>query len=386
MPRSSILGRPATAGLPSFFVLVAVTLATFGVTDSRAVVGGTVASSADWPFVVGLQVPSGRCAASVISATAVLTAAHCAIDPQTARPFDPAAITVLGQDGAHLASDVRIPPSYTIAALRGDLSVVFLATPMSAPPVALQAASDPDLSRTGTVVRLAGFGTENILKEAPFTILKDDACRDSAPSQGIPFDGDSMFCLAGVLDGAHQCLGDSGGPVVSPVVPGSTALVDQRLIGVVSWGATNCSGINVEADATFLSSWIVAQLATPPLPVSGPDLGSQPVAHPSRLTRVKMTVAAARQSPRRWIFTVGARHGSDRGEATVELQHVTARGYRTFLRIPIRLGSGTKVIWTGSFPRPRRIRALLPATTRWARSTSPVITVNPTRGATAGRN
>ena len=385
MPRSSTLGRPATAGLPSFFLLVAVLMATLGAGDARAVVGGTVASSADWPFVVTVTVPIGRCTGSAISPTAVLTAAHCTVDPATGKPFDAAQVTVLGADGQHASSGVRVPASYTTATLQGDASVIFLATPISNTPIAVVPATDATLTRSGALVRLAGLGAEDVLKEASFTVLPDDACVQLQPRPGITFDSLTMYCVAGVLDQSHQCGGDSGGPVVASTVAGSIAPADQRLVGIVSWGSTTCAGINVETRLPNLASWIADQLATPPTG-SGPNAASgQPRPRPARRTLARVSLGAAVRDAHSWVFTVGAKHGTDHANVVVRLQRRTPDGYRTFARVPLRLGSNAKLIWGGRFSGARRIRALLPASSRWARSTSRPIVIRPPAQKTAAQ-
>ena len=385
MSRSSTLGRPATAGLPSFFLIVALLAATISAPDARAVVGGTVASNTEWPFVVTVTVPIGRCTGSAISPTAILTAAHCTVDPATGKPFDPTQVTVLGADGQHVSSGVRVPPGYTTATLQGDASVIFLATPITNAPIAVVPATDTTLTRSGALVRLAGLGIEDVLKQASFTVLPDDACLQLQPRPGVAFDSDSMYCVAGVLDQSHQCGGDSGGPVIASTVAGSTAPADQRLVGIVSWGSTTCAGINVETRLPNLASWIADQLAAPP---AGPEPNvalAKPRPRPVRRTLARVSLGAAVRDEHSWVFTIGAKHGSDHGTIVVLLQRHTPAGYRSFTRVPLLLGSNAKLIWSGRFSGSRRIRALLPASSRWARSTSRPIVIQPPAQKTAAQ-
>ena len=376
MLRSSNLGRSASAGLPLFFLLFGVVLA-FGAGSASAITGGTPASASDWPFVVTVQVPIGRCTGSVIAPSVVMTSAHCTVDPGTDRPFDPSGVIIKAADGEHVASAVRVPPQFTSAALRGDASIVFLATPLPNAPIRLQSTSDPDLTRTGREVRLAGLGLDNVLREAAFSILGDDRCRDTAPTQGVPFDSDSMFCVAGVLDQSHQCGGDSGGPVVGSVVQGSTAPADQRLIGLISWGAQTCGGINVEADLAFLSAWTAAQLAAPPPPASPPPVTPPPIVQTPRRTSARIDLSAVVRDGRTWVLTVTARHGTDRGIVVVQLQRWTAQGFRTFKRPTVRLGSSVKVTVVATSRRAPRIRAVLAPSARWPRASSRPVVLRP---------
>lgn len=217
----------------------------------KAVVGGSPASVADWPFQAAI-LRKGRlhCGGSVIAPTKILTAAHCVFR------FNPSKLTVitgrsrLSDDSAGEADAVAsavIHPDYP-RTFRHDVAVLTLGTPTSAPPIALPDA-DLDFAATipGTMLRVAGFGARHPfgsklsaqLLQTGERVRANRRCRRSFGSQ---YSGRAMVCALGRRLGrfdpanihATACSGDSGGSLVADPESGPVA------VGIVSYGGRVC--------------------------------------------------------------------------------------------------------------------------------------------------
>src|SRR5262249_20521794 len=127
-----------------------------GAAARPSVVGGTAAQPGTWPYAALVTASLGPgdsafCTGVVIAPTAVLTAAHCALDERGA-PLAASQLSVIpgrlqwndatvGQELAVAA--VAIDPAYSSATSTHDLAVLQLAAPTTATPIRL--ATDDDL-------------------------------------------------------------------------------------------------------------------------------------------------------------------------------------------------------------------------------------------------
>ena len=212
------------------------------------VVGGSAADASDWPSVAAIYFDGfAGCGGTVISPTAVLTAAHCVSGT------DPAELAV-GTGRRSLSerdtgqtigvADYVIHPAYGGVG-RADLAVLTLKRPTSAPAAQLPApGTDAALTAPGSVLRVAGWGAttpmgrdpgSDMLLEADEITLQKRPCKRAYRREFMQRD---QICTNGPRIGSGQnassCYGDSGGPLSADTPAG------QVLVGVVSYGGDRC--------------------------------------------------------------------------------------------------------------------------------------------------
>lgn len=239
-----------------------------------SVVGGTPASISDWGFTVSVLTPHTLCTGSVISATKVLTAAHCVSSPPTMTVRANSTAAFAGGE-VHQVSAAAINPGWSHGFF-GDLAVLTLRTPTGVPPIQLASPTeDAALTGPGAAVSVAGFGARNPAPQrkpkigllTAATVFVHGFCP-------LPT---SLVCDAGGRSGLVAvrkfkgkkrkrpiqrtvCSGDSGGPMVaaSPAGP--------RLVGVAeataappkrsAFGFVWCGLKGFPAIHTRVASWL----------------------------------------------------------------------------------------------------------------------------------
>ena len=269
------------------------------------IIGGTDATTLDWPFMVSVQNAGGHiCGGSLITPGYVMSAAHCFFDD--AGLPDPtmaagALVLLIGSldattpaAGAELkaATQVITHPSYlpnNIGA-GNDIALIKLATPSAFGSVGLGSAANAALWMPGASATAKGWGDTSpqpidpppnpsvfpeTLKQVNLPIISDAACDASLAGPGILA---SMLCAGDLINGGiDACQGDSGGPLAVPDGVGGWIQV-----GVASFGAgcgvANSPGVWTEV-AAFLP-WLQTQvpgLSAPP-PIGGESIGLVDVA------------------------------------------------------------------------------------------------------------
>jgi secreted trypsin-like serine protease len=248
------------------------------------IVGGVPATvdAAPWTaFLVapGRTGPQGQfCGATVVSATAVVTAAHCVVDSGI-RNFDVVTgrTTLSGTDGQRVpVSSVDVDPGYNRGRTGHDAAVVHLASPTVAPPIATATADQAGLAAAGSRLLLTGWGlvanndsaTPDNLQQATITAASNRRCRVDYPGAFI---GTEMICTTGGRPDA--CRGDSGGPLVS--LNGGL----PTLVGIVSFGGQRCGdprlpGVytRVSFEAGFIANALNPPAVTPVVGISNGTL------------------------------------------------------------------------------------------------------------------
>lgn len=223
------------------------------------IIGGTTTTVTTAPWMTQLWYGDDRgtattsddigffCGGAVIAPTKILTAAHCvkgynwyahgavvtgATQLATSTDLYGGTVTGVWRQWNH--------PSYNAATIDNDIAVLTLANPVRATPIRMTTAADTASYKAGTNAKLYGWGrttstTQDIsttLKTATLPIQADTTC---AGFYGADFVKGHMVCAGTPATGADEgttsaCNGDSGGPLV----------VNNRIVGVVSWGVKDC--------------------------------------------------------------------------------------------------------------------------------------------------
>ncbi|MFC4471364.1 trypsin-like serine protease [Streptomyces xiangluensis] len=233
-------------------------------TVSPMVIGGTTTSITSAPWMAQLWYFDDKgtsdtgddfgffCGGAVVAPTKILTAAHCV------KGFN------WHDNGAILTGTDQLPttassgdtdlhggtvsgvwrqwnhPSYSSTPIDNDLAVLTLPRRISATPIRLTTSGDTASYAAGTSAKVYGWGRTSstnddisqTLKTATLPIQSDTTC---AGYYGSDFVQGHMVCAGTPATGSDSgttsaCKGDSGGPLV----------VNNRIVGIVSWGVQNC--------------------------------------------------------------------------------------------------------------------------------------------------
>ncbi|XP_055356412.1 trypsin alpha-3-like [Paramacrobiotus metropolitanus] len=245
------------------------------------IVGGSHVSKGDHPYQIHLrrtityfgsfESSSWGCGGSIISATYILTAAHCVKgnDRVTDLPASKLLVRVgqhnSGQFEAHAANyqvkRVASHALYNPNTYAHDIALLELVDPIVftdlVQPIDLATVTPPagaELTVSGWGTTSSGGSSSQILQSVNVHVVSRAACNAANSYYGQIVDG--MLCAA--ADGRDSCQGDSGGPLVC-----SDASGVDTLVGVVSWGR-GCAFANypgVYADVAYYGSWIQQNMA-----------------------------------------------------------------------------------------------------------------------------
>jgi secreted trypsin-like serine protease len=247
-----------------------------------SIVGGSTASNEEWPWAAFILAADKKgegfsCSGSVIAPNLVLTAGHCVEDIVTGRKTPlPQYVVVTGSSDVRDASLRQISkvkrailyPSFNRFKVHGDAALLQLATPTTAPPLALATETDTALLAANTPAWIAGWGLFGPLRKLKRTpVLRRAAtfvqqrlyCRNHARAYYPFFNYSSQLCTItppGFSIGT--CHGDSGGPALAFREDGTPVQ-----IGITSLGAANCDthlpDIFTRVDRIY--PWIAEQIA-----------------------------------------------------------------------------------------------------------------------------
>ncbi|MEV0174905.1 trypsin-like serine protease [Streptomyces sp. NPDC050803] len=221
-------------------------------TVDAMVIGGTTTTITNAPWMAQLWYQDETngvyffCGGAVVSPTKILTAAHC-VQGYNWKAYG-AVVTGTAQlpDGdlnGGTATAVRRQwnhTDYSARTIDNDIAVLTLANPVTATPIRMATATDTASYTAGTSAKVYGWGRTSstsqdiseTLKTATLPIQSDATC---AGYYGTDFVKGHMVCAGNPASGSDSgttsaCNGDSGGPLV----------VDNRIVGVVSWGVQDC--------------------------------------------------------------------------------------------------------------------------------------------------
>ncbi|WP_416977007.1 trypsin-like serine protease [Streptomyces sp. T028] len=229
-----------------------------GTVDPK-IIGGTTTTITSAPWMAQLWYYDDKgttdtaddlgffCGGAVVAPTKILTAAHCAKGYSWAKHGAVVTGTAnLPDDSGNTDGTVSLPlrqwthSSYSSTTIDNDIAVITLAAPVKATPIRMATAADTTSYTAGTSAKVYGWGrtsstTQDIsdtLKTATLPIQSDTTC---ANYYGTDFVKGHMVCAGNPATGSDEgttsaCNGDSGGPLV----------VNNRIVGVVSWGVVDC--------------------------------------------------------------------------------------------------------------------------------------------------
>ncbi|MER6161143.1 trypsin-like serine protease [Streptomyces sp. NPDC001868] len=232
---------------------------------SAQIIGGSETTIASAPWMAQLwyydpiQDLGFFCGGTVVSPTKILTAAHC-VDKDYYNWVEYGAIVtgtdqlptaVLDDEGNYLSTDYHggtvtelsrqwNHSSWNEEAIDNDVAVLTLAKPVKATPIKMTTSDDTTSYKAGTKAKVYGWGRTSstsqdisqTLKTATLPIVSDTTCGNT---WGSYFVKGHMVCAGPPAGGSDAtttatCNGDSGGPLV----------VNNKVVGVVSWGVTDC--------------------------------------------------------------------------------------------------------------------------------------------------
>ena len=200
----------------------------------QPIVGGTTTTTSAYPFMMMITDASQNqfCGGTLVSATKVVTAAHCMVGETTS------SVRVVGgrtyRNGTNgtvsRVSDIWVHADYTDATEGNDVAVLTLSTSMPYTTASYVDSSDTGVYAAGTTARIVGWGTtssngssSNQLRTATVPTVSNSSC---ASSYGSDFIASDMVCAGYTSGGVDTCQGDSGGPL----------LIGGVLAGITSWG------------------------------------------------------------------------------------------------------------------------------------------------------
>ena len=273
---TGVLGAALSLG----FMPLGVATASIGNRAPQVVGGAPINSSAvPWQvlFIIGNSPDKSElCSGSLISATTVVSAAHCfaGISPGAVQGWTGVTNIPDRNKGSKLAiSAVTVHPGYDAATSANDIAIIQLAAPAdlagAARVISLPLTQDPaSWPQSGTAAGISGWGAvkndgppSDALRGATVQVLGSPT--DTCGQYGSTFSAANSICAGVPGGGIDTCQGDSGGPLVV-VVNGLPVLA-----GLTSNGG-DCASAQLPGVYTRLTTYLPWIRSMTELPVAAP--------------------------------------------------------------------------------------------------------------------
>jgi secreted trypsin-like serine protease len=258
-----------------------------------------------------------QCTGTVVAVNLILTAAHCAENPETGILDEPSGYSVVTGNVDWTAaprqvaavSRVIVYSGFVPSILDRDAALLVLSTPTTAPVIPLWTASNAGTLEPGRGADIVGWGQEYFeqevlperLKWAGTAIQGPEWCGQNAPS----FYEQGELCTINPPDyNTGACHGDSGGPLL---VSSSEGPVE---VGITSHGATECSTTKptvftrTDILIPWVREWAEAEKPAPPITpptTPTPKAPVSPVTHTPKHAPVVAPTSAPSPTHRRRV-------------------------------------------------------------------------------------
>lgn len=225
------------------------------------VVGGTTAAVNSAPYIVSIQYKGNHyCAASILNAHWLVTAAHCLSNHAQVlgSTLVAGSIEVAGTASTTQRRPISyyvINDLYTGGAVPYDIGMIYTPTafvwsaavaPVKLPPAGQVPTGSANLYGWGSTSKTQTPSFPKTLQVAKnIPIIKVDACAAALGEKGRDVHSTNL-CTGPLNGGISICSADSGGSLVQ----------NNVLIGIVSWGKIPCGSVNSPSVYVQVSSFI----------------------------------------------------------------------------------------------------------------------------------
>jgi hypothetical protein len=233
---------------------------------SPKITGGTSTVISEFPWQVYYISGGFRCGGSIISNEWVVTAAHCTKNNQGGPvPVSDMAVRVglnnpsNSQEGIRYnVSEVIVHENYNNETLLNDIALLRIADQIdfaNAEPIRIVNSDDvvEGAIVPGVLTWVTGWGYSSLDPNVIPTSLQKVQLPivSNAQASTVWRDIPASALMAGYLNGNKDaCNGDSGGPMVVPV------LGEYKLAGIVSWGSSDCNTYGAYTRVSDFEEWI----------------------------------------------------------------------------------------------------------------------------------